>query len=119
MESDVGNYRIVIEGVGSHGCQRDVAGESSVKVQCDSPSFCPDCAARALVDLMCRSGENVTSARLYHWLDNVTGEVQSSTVVDDLKSLQRHGTFNLAPGESNVGPVLDWDATLPVKAAEQ
>lgn len=114
----MGNYRIVIEGAGSHGCQRGVKDGELVQVKCEGPNFCPDCAARELVDLLCRKGENVVSARLYHWLHNVTGEVQRETVVDDLKSLQRHGSFVLAHGESNVGPVLDWDAALPHKATE-
>ncbi len=74
----MGNFRIVIDGVGGHGCERE-KGSGERIFGCQRMD-CPDCNARAFVaDLMRRSvlSGDVT-AKFVHWPGTV-GEV-----VDDL-----------------------------------
>ena len=72
----MGDYRIVIEGSGPHGCDR---GAKQGATLAPSPSCthagCPDCAAAALVKQL---GTQVRSAKFTHW------PRQTSEVVDDL-----------------------------------
>jgi len=92
----MGDFRIVVEAVGGHGCQRDVKDGGTVKANCGQES-CPDCAARAFVEEF-KKHNSVSSATLTHWptsdLPNrrrtpPTGE----NIVDDLLSLKRSGSF--------------------------
>ena len=113
----MGNFVIKIEAEGGHGCQRDVKDGGIVVAGCGVPG-CPDCISRMLVALLARWGTNVKSATLTHW-PNPDGTPQDITVVDDLVTFERHGSFDIAPhkGESNipllptenVGPAVDWD----------
>jgi hypothetical protein len=81
----VGTYRIEIQSVGGHGCQREKKDGEFV-IGCER-SNCPDCMARELVRRLKRSGENVESATLTHWPG------QPSEVKDDLLTGMRKGSF--------------------------
>jgi hypothetical protein len=62
----VGDYRIVIEGVGSHGCGRDYGPAEERPVTRCGATYCSDCAAIAAVELVKKTG-SVAVARLEHW----------------------------------------------------
>jgi hypothetical protein len=81
----MGNYRVEIEAVGGHGCQREVK-EGSVVYGCGRRD-CPDCAAREFVAELKRKGNSMVHARLIHWPGTPT-EVQ-----DDLLTGIRKGNF--------------------------
>lgn len=81
----MGNFVIQIKAVGNHGCQRELKDGASVP-DCGVPS-CPDCIARRVVAELKRTGTDVQSATLTHWPDS------PHTVVDDLKSGVRTGSF--------------------------
>lgn len=81
----MGNYRIEIEAVGGHGCDRGVKDGGTVE-GCGESS-CPDCQARAFVKKLQGSGSSVAKATLTHW----PGE--PSQVQDDLLSGKRTGSF--------------------------
>jgi hypothetical protein len=85
----MGNYRIVIDAVGGHGCQRDVKDGEEVQDQCGS-THCPDCAARAFVTRLAHQGNDVRSATLTHWPGTL------AEVKDDLVSRKRTGNFREA-----------------------
>ena len=81
----MGDYRVVIEATGGHGCQREKR-DGAVVGTCDSPG-CPDCRVRALVKDLRATGNTVKSATLTHW----PGE--QGEVTDDLVSGVRRGSF--------------------------
>lgn len=90
----MGNFRIQIDAVGGHGCDRTAKPGEALK-PCDAPS-CPDCAARRLVaDFLKTTGayldENAGGATLTHW----PADIQSGPeVVDDLVTgTRRRGSF--------------------------
>ena len=80
----MGNFRIIIDSVGGHGCDRTAkAGESIVyKAEPQHLAYCPDCKAKQLVDHF-KNGWPQTTATLTHW----PGE--PSEVVDDLAAGKR------------------------------
>lgn len=60
----MGTYRIEIQAVGGHGCQRNVKSGEVLESFCGS-DYCPDCKAREFVaDL--KKSENVQQALLIH-----------------------------------------------------
>lgn len=84
----MGTFRIEIQAVGGHGCDRDRKDGDVVK-GCGLPS-CPDCLARELVKRFAASGMFGYSdcyARLTHWPGS---PVQ---VIDDLLTGIRKGNF--------------------------
>ena len=92
----MGTFRIEIQGVGGHGCQREV--KSGSKVEGCGQLGCPDCMARSfvkkLVDLgmmptYATSNEPgmITFAKLIHW------PYGHGTVTDDLLTGIRNGNF--------------------------
>src|SRR5579859_2363602 len=83
-EHVMGDYRIVIEAMGGHGCQRE-KGDGEAVVGCDRP-HCPDCMARELVRRLKRSGEQVKKAELIHWPADMPGYSKEGEVRDDLLS---------------------------------
>jgi hypothetical protein len=87
----MGDYRIVIEALGGHGCQRDKRDGDAV-VGCEQRN-CPDCKARELVRQMKRMGEQVKVARIEHWPGDMPGYDPKNTVTDDLLSGIRRGNF--------------------------
>lgn len=95
----MGDYRIVIEAVGGHGCtdSRPVQAGEPLAPPCSDPN-CPDCALRAFVRTLAATGNSVKLARLEHWPAHL--DHRSSTyppageVVDDiLKGERASGSF--------------------------
>lgn len=81
----MGNYRVEVEAVGGHGCQRAMKGGQAV-LGCGL-SNCPDCIAREFVAELKRKGNSIVSAKLTHWPG------QTSQVSDDLLTGIRTGSF--------------------------
>lgn len=96
----MGDFRITIEGVGSHGCGREAKDGEKVK-RCGSPS-CVDCKAQSLVlELKAAGAWNVHTAKLEHWpVPGAAGTTRTENPgpVDDLVAGTRRGTFSPAPG---------------------
>lgn len=89
----MGNFRIEIDAVGGHGCDRAAkAGEKLGPVPKNHTSTCPDCMARDFVDRLRAAGmfgHGHDSATLTHWPGD-PGEV-----VDDLLAgVRRKGQFS-------------------------
>jgi len=92
----MGNFRIEIDGIGGHGCQREIKDGGKVE-GCGRP-FCPDCIARKFVaelraagvfTMNCPAPDGVTCPRAIftHW-PGAEGSVQ-----DDLLTGIRKGSF--------------------------
>lgn len=83
----MGDFRVVVEATGGHGCQREkVKDGMQLQNYCGSPA-CPDCQAREFVRVLKRSNTMIRSATLTHWPG------QSSEVKDDLVTGIRTGSF--------------------------
>jgi len=80
----VGNFRIEVNAVGGHGCQREKKVGSKIE-DCRSPN-CPDCIARRFVAELKAKGANVSDALLIHWPHN-------EAIVDNLLTGERRGSF--------------------------
>ena len=81
----MGNFRLVIESVGGHGCDRQ-AGPGEELHLCGQP-YCPDCRAYELAAKY-TNGWPQTKATFTHWPDT------PEEVVDDLVSGRRvKGSF--------------------------
>lgn len=94
----MGDFRITIEALGGHGCQREIKDGGHV-VGCERRD-CPDCMARELVRRMKRAGMTLHKAEIVHWPhDFVPPHGGTPTysleqeVRDDLLTGQRHGSF--------------------------
>lgn len=61
----MGDFRITVNAVGGHGCQREVKDGGTV-YGCGSMS-CPDCVTAQFVAALARIGASVVSAKLEHW----------------------------------------------------
>lgn len=84
----MGTFRVEVEAVGGHGCQREVK-DGEVVTGCGQPS-CPDCITREYVAKLRSTGayfEQGGYAKLTHWPG------QQSAVVDDLLTGVRSGSF--------------------------
>ena len=92
----MGSFRIEIQGVGGHGCQREV--KSGDKVAGCGSENCPDCLAREFVKQLASKGMlsnygtssepgNLVYAKLIHW------PYGHGTVTDDLLTGVRSGNF--------------------------
>jgi hypothetical protein len=85
----MGEFRIDIQGVGGHGCQRQLKNGAEVK-DCGDPN-CPDCLTRRFVkELKKRNffGYQQTYAKLVHWPGS------QNQVTDDLLTGVRQGNFD-------------------------
>lgn len=117
----MGQFVIVISGTGGHGCERGVKDGEHV-LGCQRPD-CPDCIAREVVRRFKRNSVTELRAELVHWpasIDSVEGVEeaaknaiaeagftvephvaatyalvipQGSSVIDDLVTGERHGSF--------------------------
>jgi len=87
----MGKFRVIIEAVGNHGCQRDEqrADPQMDVVGCGQPT-CTDCLAREFVNKLRAIGTNVTEATIHHWPGLTGGDAE---VVDNLLTQKRIGTF--------------------------
>lgn len=85
----MGQFRLEVSAVGSHGCDRHAKPGDAVGHICpESGPFCPDCFAYRFVKGMLDAGYMVESAKLTHWPGTPT------EVVDDLASGKRvRGAF--------------------------
>lgn len=87
----MGNFRVVVQGVGPHGCDRGAGDGESIQHSGCRRMDCPDCLTREFVEKLMRAGlvkdYQGGSARFIHW----PGE--SGEVVDDLLNLTRQGNF--------------------------
>jgi hypothetical protein len=81
----MGNFRVEVEFVGGHGCQRENK-DGSLVYGCGHRN-CPDCTAREFVAELKRNGNIPVSAVLRHWPGTET------EVVDDLLTRVRKGNF--------------------------
>lgn len=88
----MGNFRVVIESVGGHGCDRKAKAGEEIHYYTTDADFehrqhCPDCMFKAIVNRL-KNGWPDTKATLTHW----PGE--PSEVVDDLAAGKRvSGSF--------------------------
>lgn len=95
----MGDFRVTVEALGGHGCQREI-GDGEFVVGCNRPG-CPDCIAREFVRRLQRSGAQLHSAKIEHWpadfISPHTGELagyaKDNEVVDDLLTGKRIGAF--------------------------
>lgn len=82
----MGNFRVEIEAVGGHGCQREVKDGETV-TGCGRMG-CPDCEARRfLKQFLAVTGATLVEAKLRHWPG------QPGEVIDDLQTRVRKGHF--------------------------
>ena len=82
----MGTFKIEIEAVGGHGCEREVA-DGGVVSGC-SRMGCPDCEARRFLrHFLDVTGATLVKGTLTHW-PGTPGEV-----VDDLHTKIRKGHF--------------------------
>ena len=85
----MGDFRIVIESVGGHGCDRAAKEGQAIEYK-EEPrhvEYCPDCKAKQLVELFKR-GWSTTRATLTHWPGT------PEEVVDDLAAgVRTKGSF--------------------------
>lgn len=91
----MGTFRVEVQAVGGHGCQREVK-DGGVVTGCGQPS-CPDCITREYVAKLKATGTSFSFgstdpnhssyAKLTHWPG------QEIAVVDDLLTGVRTGSF--------------------------
>jgi hypothetical protein len=62
----MGDYRVVVEATGGHGCQRET-GKDEGKIFGCRRQDCPDCITQEYVAKMKAIGQHVKSATLVHW----------------------------------------------------
>lgn len=87
----MGDFRVTVEAVGGHGCERD-KGDGETVAGCALP-HCPDCMARDFVKRLSESGATVKLAQLRHWPADLPGYTAEREVRDDLLTGVRTGTF--------------------------
>lgn len=87
----MGDFRVVVEALGGHGCQRE-KGTGETVIGCDKPG-CPDCMAREFVRRLKRSGATVKRAEIQHWPADLPGYTVEGQVHDDLLTGERTGAF--------------------------
>lgn len=98
-EYRMGDFRIVVEAMGGHGCMREV-GDGQTVIGCNRPG-CPDCIAREFVRRLQRSGAQIHQANLVHWpadfinphTDAPAGYTIENQVRDNLVTGKRYGSF--------------------------
>lgn len=95
----MGDYRIVIEGVGGHGCDRIAKEGETLAGPCER-AHCPDCSVRRLVSALMANGNSVKLATLTHWPRNLEHPNApdyagpGNHIVDDLVSgVRKSGAF--------------------------
>lgn len=80
----MGRFRIFVEAVGGHGCQRDKKNKEVVE-GCGLPT-CPDCVTRKFVAEL-KQNNSIERAVITHWPE------QDGTVQDNLVTGIRTGNF--------------------------
>jgi hypothetical protein len=91
----MGDFRIVIEGVGNHGCGRQVKDGGDMQ-PCHSDG-CVDCQVRRFVEqLKTRYSCSVAVARMEHWpVPGAAGCTRTDNPgpIDDFVTNKRKGSF--------------------------
>ena len=91
----MGDFRIEVNAVGGHGCEREVKDGGTV-YGCRSMT-CPDCITARYVADMLRAGVSVRSAKIEHWPGSTTEVVDAfDTALQPTHSVQprvRRGSF--------------------------
>lgn len=87
----MGDFRVTVEAVGGHGCQRE-KGDGETVLGCDRPG-CPDCMAREFLRRLKRSGATVKLAEIRHWPADMPGYTAEGEVRDNLLTGVRTGEF--------------------------
>lgn len=87
----MGDFRVTVEALGSHGCQRE-KGTGETVMGCERPG-CPDCIAREFVRRLKRSGATVKLAEIVHWPADIPGYSKQGEVRDNLLTGERTGEF--------------------------
>lgn len=91
----MGDFRIIINGIGGHGQDRKKKDGEIVNFQEDPDS--PDALAADFVAELRSKGVNVVSAEIIHWpLDNYGGQHKNgrtNQISDDLLTGKRVGSF--------------------------
>lgn len=107
----MGDFRIVIEAAGGHGCQREF-GNGELVYGCGRID-CPDCQVREFVRHLQAKGCSVSKADLIHWPADMEGRSYTADreVRDNLLSRIRSGSFALV--------LLCLAALLPAAAQAQ
>lgn len=91
-EEAMGQFRVVVDAVGNHGCMREL-GDGETVIGCEKVG-CVDCITREFVRRLKRSGASVDIATLEHWHDrNLPLPEPTGQVVDDLLTGKRAGSF--------------------------
>lgn len=88
----MGDYRIVVNAVGGHGCDRLAKDGEVRKFACGSPS-CPDCRAADFVNKLRADGGMVASAELIHWPKDSPSGASMPEIRDNLLTGKRSGSF--------------------------
>jgi hypothetical protein len=87
----MGDFRVTVEALGGHGCQRE-QGDGETVIGCER-SGCPDCMAREFVRRLKRSGATVKLAKIQHWPADLPGYAPEGEVRDDMLTGVRTGAF--------------------------
>lgn len=89
----MGDFRVVVEAMGSHGCERGY-GNGAYVVGCERPG-CTDCITREYVRRLKRAGATVHMAELVHWPADMKdrGYEKDKEVRDNLLTGIRIGNF--------------------------
>jgi hypothetical protein len=94
-EKTMGQFHVVVQAVGNHGCERDKIDGEHV-VGCERIG-CTDCITREFVRRLKKSGATVHVAAIDHWPAvteyGVNPLAPSGQVQDDLLSGTRSGSF--------------------------
>lgn len=91
----MGDFRIVINAVGGHGCDR-TAKDGDAREGCGSFN-CPDCLTVDFVKKLRETGSSVGSAELIHWpKDSPSGLGGAPEIIDNLLTGIRKGAFLFA-----------------------
>lgn len=98
-EQAVGDYRFVLEGIGSHGCNR-MGDSGSVVARCGN-GFCVDCRIADFVrSFQAVPGMGLKTAVLEHWpVPGAAGTTRTDNPgpIDDLVTGTRLGSFVTQP----------------------
>lgn len=89
----MGNFRIVIDAVGAHGCSR--ASKDGEKFSGCGRLDCPDCVTAEFIQRLKLSQSSIQSAKLIHWPEE-PGTVEDEFVLDTYGPFAhriRHGNF--------------------------
>jgi len=104
-EGTMGDFRITIEGVGNHGCARDV-GNGPVYGRCMRDD-CVDCQVSLFVEQF--RGSNISVARLEHWPvpgAAGTGRTENPGPIDTIRPAGEHGAV-VRLGDFRKKPYID------------